>query len=150
MRPLVRSKATDCYQASNCQQHVSHACLKACPCHRSHFRFHSYANSIASPLSDGHLPMEYLTNSASISHMTLVMWEMEAEFGTYSDVLCHHAWHTHTVRSDKEQEASVANKWWPKAASCFFESSGLSLQPILGPLQQSCTYKQGFKMSGRE
>ena len=26
--------------------------------------------------------------------------------------------HTHTVRFDKEQEASVANKWWPKAASC--------------------------------
>ena len=48
VRPLVCSKATDCCQASNCQQHFSRACLKACPCHRSHFQFHSYANSIAS------------------------------------------------------------------------------------------------------
>ena len=88
-----------------------------------------YANSIASPLSDGHLPMEYLTNSASISHMTLVMWEMEAEFGTYSDVLCHHAWHALRGGSDSKQNAQVANLLWPKAAFCFLTF----FQPIPPP-----------------
>ena len=75
------------------------------------------------------VPMEYLTNSASISHMTLVMWEMEAEFGTYSDALCHHAWHALRGGSDSKQNAQVANLLWPKAAFCFLTF----FQPIPPP-----------------
>ena len=48
-----------CHMSSHWQQYVSYACQKACQGHRKHFGFHSYANSIASPVSDGHLPMEF-------------------------------------------------------------------------------------------
>ena len=70
VRPLVRSKATDCWTGIDCQRYAPHACHKACPYHRNHFRFHSYANSIASRHSDGHLPMEYQEDSASIFRVT--------------------------------------------------------------------------------
>ena len=61
--------------------------------------------------------------------MTLVMWEMEAEFGTYSDVLCYHAWHALRGGSDSKQNAQVANLLWPKAAFCFLTF----FQPIPPP-----------------
>ena len=48
-----------CHMSSHWQQYVPHACQKAYQSNRKHVRFHSYANSIASPLSDGHLPMEF-------------------------------------------------------------------------------------------
>ena len=48
-----------CHMSSHWKQYVSCACQKAYQSNRKHVRFHSYANSIASPLSDGHLPMEF-------------------------------------------------------------------------------------------
>ena len=148
--PLVWLKATNCHMTRHawernaCEMALSHSVLVAQAC-----MFKACAEpkqNAMQPVFDGSVDL----------HCSAEPWlcrAMHVNRAMFWTSLTPHTSRAHTGRSDVMSKTHVAHMWWPTATllslTCF-ESSGLSLQPILGPLQQSCTCKRAFKMSIRE